>query len=195
MIGPFVVALGRVRLGAGRQSESGGNDRTRLDRASAGGPDRRVEPAQLQAKDRRRHTNAHQLPRRRGKTGHVRAQDVLTRWQRVEREVAGLVGHRRGHGDAEHGDHRARQRAAALVTDTAADPPARDVRGVTLDRGRGDQACGLRLRWCRQGAEPRETDERRRAESTRASHCHVSSAATHLHCQAHGAANRSTTQP
>ena len=63
------------------------------------------------------------------------------------RQLAGLVGYRSGHGDAEHGDHRARQRAAALVTDTSADPPARDVRGVTLDRGRGDEACGLRLRW------------------------------------------------
>ena len=96
---------------------TGGGDR------SGGGHDghRAVEPAQLDPLERRRAADPDHQARGRGEAEQVRAEQILTRRQLVERELAPLVGDGAGQGDAERRHHRAAKRAAGFVHDRAAD--------------------------------------------------------------------------
>jgi hypothetical protein len=172
MIAGFAFGLGAGGLRASRQAEPGGHDRARFDRAGAGRRHRTFETAQLQAVDGRCGADTHELPRRRREPVHVRTQDVLADRQRVECESTGTVGHGRRHRHAEHRDHRARERTAAIVADAAGDAAVQGERGMPFDHRHDAQS----LRARRRGGAERDGRARHHEPAT-AKHQHGASAA------------------
>ena len=151
---------GRDRVAAAGKIESRGENRARRQRFAGGA-------AHLErAHDGVRRADPNQFTRRGDESREVDAEDVLANRQLVDDEAAVDVrdGHRGAR--AEHGDHRARKRAAAFVADGALDAPEHHPR--RLHDGPVDPLVHRRLRVRQRARHP--DDSRRCYDRVEASH-------------------------